>query len=107
MPGSSYHLAERLKRVTHSIRFRLTLSFVAILALVLWVFGAAIYTLQARDLRRQTLERIEGKIQQIQSLEGFSRDEAFLGQLTIPNISQNAGPLLLEDEVLAVTDTRG
>ena len=107
MHGFRHRLADRLKGVTRSIRFRLTLWFVVILALVLGVFGAAVYTLQARDLRRQTLERIEGKIQQIQSLEGFSRGEAFLEQLTIPNVSQNPGPLLLEDEVLAVTDTRG
>jgi signal transduction histidine kinase len=90
-----------------SIRFRLTLWFVLILALVVTVFGAITYTLQARDLHRQTLERIEAKITQIQSIQSLSHAEPFEQQITIPNISQDAGPLLQSDEILAVTDNQG
>ncbi len=101
------HLPDRLRVFLRSIRFRLTLWFVLILALVVSVFGATTYTLQARDLRRQTLDRIEAKISQIQSVESLSHSEPFERQITIPNISQDAGPLLQSDEVLAVTDTQG
>lgn len=78
-----------------------------ILALVVGVFGVTTYTLQARDLRRQTLDRIEARISQIQSVESLSHSEPFERQITIPNISQDAGPLLQSDEVLAVTDSQG
>jgi signal transduction histidine kinase len=97
----------RLGAFLRSIRFRLTLWFVLILALVVSVFGAITYTLQARDLRRQTLDRIEANIAQIQSLESLSHAEPFERQITIPNISQDAGPLLQSDEVLAVADIQG
>lgn len=100
-------LPARLIAFFRSIRFRLTLWFVLILALVVGVFGAITYALQARDLRRQTLDRIEARIAQIQSIEALSRGESFERQITIPNISQDAGPLLQSDEILAVTDAQG
>jgi signal transduction histidine kinase len=97
----------RIQTITSSIRFRLTLWFVAILALVLLVFSAFVYTRQARELRGETVSRLENKIQQIQSLDRFAHREPFEGQITIPNISQDAGPILQQDEVLALTDTQG
>jgi signal transduction histidine kinase len=100
-------LFNRLRGRTLSIRFRLTVWFVAILALVLVVFSVFIYTLQSRALTRETLDRLEIKIRQIQSLNQVERREPFEGQITIPNISQDAGPLLGNEDVLAVTDTRG
>jgi len=100
-------LPDPLRMFVRSIRFRLTLWFVLILALVVSVFGAITYTLQARDLQRQTLDRIQGKISQVQSVEALARREAFERQITIPNISQDAGPLLQSDEILAVTDVQG
>lgn len=101
------YFLSRLQSLTTSIRFRLTLWFVAILALVLLVFSAFVYTRQARELRSETVNRLENKIQQIQSLDRFSHREPFEGQITIPNISQDAGPILQQDEVLALTDTQG
>lgn len=106
MRTSIRSILSRLRMLFDSIRFRLTLWFVAILALVLVVFSVFIYTLQARDLTRQTVERLESKIRQIQSLDQNAR-EPFESQITIPDISQNAGPLLGTDDVLAVTDTSG
>jgi hypothetical protein len=106
MRTSIKNIPARLRVLFDSIRFRLTLWFVAILALVLVVFSAFIYTLQARDLTRQTVDRLESKIRQIQSLDQ-NLHEPFESQITIPDISQNAGPLLGTADVLAVTDTRG
>jgi signal transduction histidine kinase len=106
MRTSIKNILSRLRVLFDSIRFRLTLWFVAILALVLVVFSAFIYTLQARDLTRETVDRLENKIRQIQSLD-HNANEPFESQITIPDISQNAGPLLGTEDVLAVTDTRG
>jgi signal transduction histidine kinase len=107
MSQSRLRLPERWTAFLRSIRFRLTLWFVVILALVVGVFGAITYTLQARDLRRQTLDRIEATIAQIQSIQEVSHADPFERQITIPNISQDAGPLLQSDEILAVTDVQG
>jgi signal transduction histidine kinase len=106
MRTSIRSILSRLRILFESIRFRLTLWFVAILALVLAVFSVFVYTLQSRDLTRQTVDRLESKIRQIQSLDQNAR-EPFERQVTIPDISQNAGPLLGPDDVLAVTDTSG
>jgi signal transduction histidine kinase len=107
MPNLRLRLPDRMRAFFQSVRFRLTLWFVLILALVVGVFGGITYTLQARDLRRQTLDRINGKIAQLQSIESLSHSEPFERQITIPNISQDAGPLLQSDEILAVTDPQG
>lgn len=58
----------RLHDVIGSIRFRLTLWFVAILAVVLLVFSTFIYIQQARDLRAASLTRLENKFTQLQTL---------------------------------------
>jgi signal transduction histidine kinase len=107
MPGHRFRLRSRLGQFLGSIRFRLTLWFVFILAVVVGVFGAITYALQARDLRRQTLDRIQTKITQIQSLEELTHEDSFERQITIPNLSQGAGPLLQSDEILAVADVQG
>ncbi len=100
-------IPEHLRTLLTSIRLRLTLWFVVILGLVLLVFSVFVYTIQGRDLRQQTLDRLENKINQIQSLNGFSHLEPFENQITIPNISPETGPLLQQEEVLAVVDTKG
>lgn len=98
---------EHLRTLLTSIRLRLTLWFVVILGLVLLVFSVFVYTLQARDLRRQTIEQLENKINEIQTLNGFSQLDPFANGFTIPNISTQTGPLLQKDDVLAVVDTSG
>ncbi len=100
-------LPGRLLEVFHSIRFRLTLWFVAILALVLVLFGGFTYTLQARDLNRITLDRLADEIRQMQTSERFADREYFEPQVALPNISQDASPSLRPDDVLALTDPAG
>jgi signal transduction histidine kinase len=90
-----------------SIRFRLALWFVAILALVVLAFSVFIYTQQANALRSSTLGKLENKIHQIQSLQEFSHRDELEERVTIPDVSQNAGPLLQGGEILAITDVGG
>ncbi len=49
----------------HSIRFRLTLWFLVILALVLAAFSAFIYINQSRDLRFDAVQDMQGKLSQL------------------------------------------
>jgi signal transduction histidine kinase len=100
-------LLQRLRRLFSGIRFRLTLWFVAILALVLLVFSVFVYTRQAYDLRRDTVNRLENKTRQFQAFLQFSNRERFEGALTVPDISQGAGQSLQENDILAVTDLNG
>jgi signal transduction histidine kinase len=107
MSKFSHIIPERLRTMLTSIRLRLTLWFVVILALVLLVFSVFVYILQAQDLRRQTLSRLENQISQIQSVNGFSHLEPFENGVTIPNISTQTSPLLQQEDVLAVVDVKG
>jgi signal transduction histidine kinase len=95
------------REVLTSIRFRLALWFVVILALVVLAFSVFIYTQQANTLRSATLGRLENKIHQVQSLQEFSHRDELEERVTIPDLSQNAGPLLQGDEILAITDVQG
>jgi signal transduction histidine kinase len=101
------HLPDRFLEVFLSIRFRLTLWFVAILALVLALFGGFVYTLQARDLSRATLDRLANEIRQIQTSERFADREFFEPRVAVPSLSQDASPALHADDVLALTDPTG
>jgi signal transduction histidine kinase len=104
---SKIHLPASWAEVIQSVRFRLTLWFVAILALILALFGGFVYTLQKRDLNRATLDRLANEIRQIQSSDRFADREIFEPRVAIPNPSQDANPSLRADEVLALTDPTG
>ena len=98
---------ERTILLLSSIRFRLTLWFVAILAIVLLIFSAIIYTDQMHELQRVGVDQVESKIRQIQSFSRLGREEHLEGQILLPNMGQNGGPLLQEGDVLAVYDLNG
>src|SRR6476659_9012059 len=57
----------RLRSVLGSVRVRLTLWYVAILAVVLTVFGGVIYDSQARSLRADLDERLRGEARRLAS----------------------------------------
>jgi signal transduction histidine kinase len=101
------NLLQHIHMVVGSIRFRLTLWFVVILAMVMLAFSAFIYTRQLSYLRSDTLSRLEEKIHQIQSSSSLPRRDEPEGQLRIPDFSQDAGPLLQGNDILAVTDAQG
>jgi len=98
------HTWDRLRAFLTSIRFKLTLWFVAILGVVLLVFSVVIYTQQARGLQRDAEEALERMLNQIRTSEAFSSDESHESHPLIPNLSQNSGFFLQDNEILAITD---
>ncbi len=91
----------------HSLRFRLTLWFVAILGIVVATFGAFIYSTQARDINAMALEQLTVKTRQLVTfyrLSGlrFTSD----GKLFVPTLS-NDSPFLQPDEILVLVDPQG
>ena len=102
------NLWRRVGDVIGSIRFRLTLWFVAILAVILLVFSTFIYIQQARALREASLARLENKFTQLQTLVQLPvRELTRAGHLTLPSMPDNAQPLLQDGDVMAITDTSG
>jgi heavy metal sensor kinase len=55
----------RLISLTHSIRFRLMLWYTAILALVLAVFSAFVFYSQLRDIRGESIYRLQHKMEEV------------------------------------------
>jgi len=97
-------------RITRSIRFRLALWFVAILALILAGFSAFIYTRQVREYTRETTTRLEGKSRQLEAYYRFTIRQAFErdhGDILPPGTISTEMPLLTDEETLLLADSRG
>lgn len=91
-----------------SVRLRITLWFVAILAIILVVFSAFIYIQQGNDLRAASLSRLETKFAQLQALVQVPpRDALREGRIMLPSIPNNGQPLLQAGDVMAITDPNG
>jgi len=90
----------------HSIRFRLTLWFVFILAIVLSVFSLFIYYSQSRDLQADSIARMQQKLTRLQAY--FHSPDWQNSNLGISNIPgpDSQSPLQLGD-ALALVDTSG
>ncbi len=88
----------------HSIRFRLTLWFVFILALVLGVFSAFIYFVQARDLQVDSVGHMQDKFTHIQNY--FQSPEWQLSDLSPDNVPGSSVPLQKGD-LLFLVDSKG
>lgn len=88
-----------------SIRFRLTLWFVIILALVLGVFSVFIYASQSRDLR---VDAVQGMQVKLSRLEAYFRSEAWQNSSLSPaEVPDSNGQALLQPGdfiLLATTD---
>ncbi len=88
----------------HSIRFRLTLWFVFILALVLGVFSAFIYFVQARDLQVDSVGHMQEKFAFIQN---YFRGAIWqVSDLSPDNVPGSSVPLQKGD-LLMLVDTKG
>lgn len=108
MSDKVHAILRRIHVLVHSIRFRLALWFVVILAFILVIFSAFVYTRQRQDLQYQTVDRLELKIRQFQALDILSNPANFLGgQLSIPILPQDSQPILNDNEVLALSDLQG
>ena len=88
----------------HSIRFRITLWFVFILAIVLVLFSGFIYYNQARDLQGDSVGNIQEKFAR---LLGYFRSAAWqnsnLGLSDVPDTN----PPLQQGDILAIVDNNG
>ncbi len=94
-----------LQRLTHSIRFRLVLWFALILALVLSIFSVFIYISQARELRSELVNRLEGRQEE---MEHILRDSAEVS--TSPDsltLDASDAASLSASDVLVLFDARG
>jgi heavy metal sensor kinase len=103
----SFLLREQSSLATfvHSIRFRLTLWFVLILAAVLATFSGLIYFTQSRSLRSDVARRLQEQSVQAQAALAESQIE-HENQGSAP-ISPLTGDALSAEEVLILTDARG
>ncbi len=61
---------QRLNLIIHSIRFRLALWFVFILGILLVGFSGMLYYMQVRELRAETINRLEAKLENIEKAFG-------------------------------------
>ena len=88
----------------HSIRFRITLWFVFILAVVLTVFSGFIYFNQARDLRGDSVGYMQGKF--ARTLDYFRSTEWLNSNLGLSDVPDN-NPPLQQGDMLALVDVKG
>jgi len=64
------NIFQRINLILHSIRFRLALWFVFILAILLVAFSGLLYYMQVRALRAETINRLESKLESLESVLG-------------------------------------
>ncbi len=88
----------------HSIRFRLTLWFVLILAFVLAVFSAFIYYTQSRDLQVDEVGHMQDKFARV--IAYFRNPASQFSSLSPTAIPGSSAPLQ-PDDLLMLTDTNG
>ena len=102
--------ADRLNVFLQSIRFRLVLWFVLILAVVLTAFGLFVYFSQARDLRAASIDYLERRIGRLQEILAGNAHQPGGPQatLTIPdNFLQDTDELVLLDATGHVLASHG
>jgi len=88
----------------HSIRFRITLWFVLILAVVLAAFSGFIYLRQSRDLREDSVGSIQEKFGRI--LGYFNSAEWLNSSIGLSDVPDNAPPLQ-QGDMLTIVDLNG
>jgi signal transduction histidine kinase len=101
-------LFEPINTLVHSIRFRLTIWTVIILALVLAVFSGIVYSNQAQVVRNEAAARLEDDFSRYSRAYEVSAS-AYLsgGGTSLPDLSQTIGPYLVNNQVLALFDAQG
>ena len=110
LPKQQFRTSFSLHRFLHSVRFRLTLWFVAILALILSVFSIFIFTRQAQILRTTTINRLSTQSRQLEAYyldrfhDIFEDEHKETEPLRLPAVNL---PLLEEHDVMALISSRG
>ncbi len=88
----------------HSIRFRITLWFVFILAIILTAFSGFIYFRQSQDLKEDSVGRIQ---EEFARLLGYFRSAAWQNStLDLSDVPDNTPPLQ-QGDMLVIADTSG
>lgn len=101
-------LGNQFSLLIHSIRFRLALWFVVILAVVIVFFSTFVYTRQVWDLRSAAVSRLEKKVQRFGVFLRYSGRDYFEGRVQgVPTDPASEEPLLQEGDVLAFVDPGG
>lgn len=101
-------MRNNLQLLLHSIRFRLALWFVFILAVLLTAFSAMLYYMQVQQLQAETLTRLEARLESIEKI--FGMDAGSLLADDDHGITTNAedeDKLLQEDDVLVLYRNNG
>jgi signal transduction histidine kinase len=107
---SNGNFATRIRSGMHSIRFRLTLWFVAILALILAGFSALIYSRQVNEFSRENFGRLESQAHQLEAYYRFAIRQTFEqehGETLPPDAFVSQMPLLQIDEAMLLVDPNG
>ena len=98
----------RIRMLVRSIRFRLALWFVVILAVVLAAFSGFVYARQAHDLREATLSRLNYKTHQWESyLKYGGREYLDKRRQLLTDGMQDEKRLLQENDILALVGLQG
>jgi signal transduction histidine kinase len=102
-------MTQSINRFVHSFRFRLTLLFVGILAIILVGSSVFIYTRQAQVLRAEAINRLSGGSAQLVSYYTALLRTAFEepSETHSLNLPQGNLPLLGQDDLLAVIGLDG
>lgn len=96
---------KRLNLILHSIRFRLALWFVFILALILIGFSGMLFYMQVRELRAETLIRLESKLENVEKTIG--KDRASLQESGFLLTANDGDSSLQKEDVLALYNSDG
>ncbi len=102
------NLFQRINLILHSIRFRLALWFVFILGILLVSFSGLVYYMQIRELRAETITRLETKFESIERAFGMDASGSFIG--TAPGFSlatNDEEEFRQSTDVLALYDAEG
>jgi len=96
-------MLSNIKLLLHSIRFRLALWFVFILAILLTAFSGMLYYMQVQQLQAETLTRLESRLESIEKIFGMDagslltdEDHGFAAN------AEDEDKLLQEDDVLVL-----
>lgn len=101
-------LKKRLSGIVHSIRFRLSLWFAAILAVVLLVFSTFVYYRQTQDIYNQAAARLAVRLRDLDlAFRSTYRSINENEWLRVPGRSRDSRFVLTEDEVIILSNRSG
>lgn len=100
-----------IRNLIHSIRFRLTIWTVIILALVLVSFSTVVYSSQVKDVQNQAVDQLQAEYPYFSNLyiQAILPDLPYLlnGTQGLPDVSQYINPLLYNQQFLVLLNPQG